>query len=101
DEPELHLHPLLQSGILEYLRAQTRSARVQFILATHSASLMNEATYQELYVLTPPTGDPDYNQLVQIASSEEKLALMRELCGDMQVLTACRNLICIEGEVPS
>jgi ABC-type Mn2+/Zn2+ transport system ATPase subunit len=100
DEPELHLHPLLQSRLLEYLRNLTRQGNVQFVLATHSPSLLNAASHDELFVLMPPSDNGGKNQLVQLASSADRLAALRDLCGDAQVLTACRSIICIEGEYP-
>ncbi len=101
DEPELHLHPLLQEAVLQYVRELAQAGGVQFIIATHSPTLLNLASEEELYVLTPRTDDPDYNQLVKIADTGDRLTEMRRLCGDMYVLTACRNIICIESEAPS
>ena len=101
DEPELHLEPLLQARLLNYLRVLTSSGSVQFILATQSSVLLNAANSDELYVLTPPTQDPEYNQLVRLADSDSRLQAMRELSGDTYVLTACRSIICVEGELPS
>lgn len=100
DEPELHLHPLLQARLLEYLRSLTQRGNVQFVLATHSPSILNAATHDELFVLMPPSDNGGQNQLVQLAASADRLAALRDLCGDAQVLTACRSIICIEGEYP-
>lgn len=101
DEPELHLHPVLQARLLDYLRALAARGRVQFVLATHSPTLLAAAEYTELFVLTPPLSGEPQNQLVQLADSHERLAAMRDLCGDTYVLTACRSIVCLEGEAPA
>ena len=101
DEPELHLHPALQTRLLDYLRERTQGGGVQFIMVTHSPTLLSAASYDELYVMMPPTGSQSVNQLVRLADSSDRLQAMRGLCGDTYVLTSCRSIICIEGEPPS
>lgn len=53
DEPELHLHPLLQLNVLEYMRALARDERAQFIFTVHSPSLLDALTKDELFLLSP------------------------------------------------
>ena len=50
DEPELHLHPNLQGKILDYLRNLAIRERVQFVLATHSPTIVEQATSDELFL---------------------------------------------------
>lgn len=102
DEPEIHLHPYLQARMVEYLRAITSQGGVQFILTTHSTTIIEAADYDELFVLNPPmTDDASENQLVQLATTAEKLCALRALTGDTHALTVGRKLLCIEGELPS
>lgn len=96
DEPEIHLHPLLQTKFLEYLREVVSRGGTQFVVATHSASILNEAFHDELFVLSPPRRTV-VNQLVRPATSGERLDAVRELCGDTHVLTSCRKILCVEG----
>lgn len=100
DEPEIHLHPYLQARLLEYLRALSDNGQVQFIVATHSPSILDAADFDELFVLQPPSKDGD-NQLVQLATSADRLSLLRQLSGPTYSLTVGRKLLCVEGEFPS
>ena len=99
DEPEIHLHPLLQTKFLEYLREVVSRGGTQFVVATHSASILNEASHDELFVLSPPRL-VGANQLVRPAASAQRLDALRGLCGDTHVLTSCRKIICVEGIAP-
>lgn len=99
DEPEIHLHGVLQILLLDYIRdLATRGS--QFVMATHSPMLIGASRYQELFMLTPYTGVAGSNQLVQVANSQERLEVMRATLGGDYVLTACRNIVCIEGKSP-
>jgi ABC-type cobalamin/Fe3+-siderophores transport system ATPase subunit len=97
DEPELHLHPALQSNLVAYLRELSVSNEAQFILCTHSTTIIDSAAEGELFVLTPPatTGG---NQLLPVASSQEKLEMIRELTGSAYTVTRCRPIVYVEGE---
>lgn len=97
DEPELHLHPALQSNLVAYMRELSTSGEAQFILCTHSTTILDSAAEGELFVLTPPatTGG---NQLLPIASSQEKLEAIRELTGSAYTVTRCRPIVYVEGE---
>ena len=98
DEPELHLHPNLQGKILSYLRNLSGRDGVQFILATHSTTIVEQASSDELFLLRPAelvsVGE---NQLVRIASSEEKLQMMREVFGSTTNITAMKKVVVVEG----
>src|SRR6266403_5830933 len=53
DEPELHLHPNLQGKVLDYIRTLALGENIQFILATHSPTIVEQSTSEELYLLRP------------------------------------------------
>lgn len=102
DEPELHLHPNLQGKILDYIRNLAIREHVQFVLATHSPTIVEQATSDELYLLRPSeTVAQDANQLSKIASDDERLALMREVFGSTSNITAMRNILVVEGSAAS
>jgi energy-coupling factor transporter ATP-binding protein EcfA2 len=100
DEPELHLHPALQSRMLDYLRSIVSRGGVQFIITTHSSNLLNATTEAELYLLMPQSElIESANQLLQ-ADNAERLEGVRMLCGETYPITACRTILCLEGELP-
>lgn len=98
DEPELHLHPNLQLKVLDYLRVLTSQHLTQVIVATHSPTIVEGATFDELFLLRPlEFVPPEDNQLVRIAQDEDRLAVLRSLFGSTHNLTSLQPLIVIEG----
>lgn len=98
DEPELHLHPVLQGKILDYIRTISIRESVQFVLATHSPTLVEHANSEELFLLRPSElVDGDHNQLMKVASDDEKLEVIREVFGSTSNVTAMRPLLVVEG----
>lgn len=99
DEPELHLHPILEGRVLDYIRNIVSKGGIQFVITTHSPVLLNNATFEELFLLSPKTTDGG-NQLTRLVDEDSRLDALRILCGDTYSLTALRNLVCVEGESP-
>lgn len=98
DEPELHLHPNLQLKVLDYLRVLASSAHTQIIVATHSPTMVEYASFEELFLLRPvELADTEQNQLVQVASDEERLAFLRGAFGSTSNLTAMQSVVLVEG----
>jgi GTPase SAR1 family protein len=98
DEPELHLHPNLQIKVLDYLRLLTTRSNTQVILATHSPTIVEYASFEELFLLRPiELVGLDENQLVQVASDEERLRFLRDVFGTTANLTAMQPIIIVEG----
>lgn len=97
DEPEIHLHPLLQLNVLEYMRQLARENRAQFIFTTQSPVLLDALEERELFLLSPP-GFVSDNQLSQLVSSGERLEIARELTGSTHLLTRAKPIVFVEGE---
>jgi predicted ATP-dependent endonuclease of OLD family len=98
DEPELHLHPNLQLKVLDYLRVLTTGAHTQVIVATHSPTMVEYASFEELFLLRPvELVEAEKNQLVQVASDEERLSFLREVFGSTANLTALQPVVLVEG----
>ncbi len=98
DEPELHLHPNLQLKVYDYFRLLVSQGKTQIILASHSPTLVEYSTYEELFLLRPIELVPaNENQLIRVATDEEKLQLLRSLYGSTSNLTAMQPIIVVEG----
>jgi hypothetical protein len=103
DSPEAYLHPTLQRNLLEYLRksvrdAESRGERLQFIIATHSTTIINEATPEDLYVMVFPDQTPNGNQIIKITMDEDKLHLIREILGDVGYLASGKPILLVESK---
>lgn len=98
DEPELHLHPNLQLKVLDYFRVLASSAHIQIIVATHSPTMVEYASFEELFLLRPvELSDLEQSQLVQVANNEERLAFLRGTFGTTANLTAMQSVVIVEG----
>jgi len=99
DEPELHLHPNLQIKLFDYLRLLAAEGYLQVIMTTHSPTIVEHASFDELYVLRPPSlvSSPSDNQLSRVATDEEKLSTLRHLFGTTSNITAMQPVIVVEG----
>ncbi len=98
DEPELHLHPNLQLKVLDYLRVLTSRQRTQVIVATHSPTIVEGATFEELFLLRPlELVQGEDNQLVRVAQDEDRLAALRTLFGSTHNLTSLQPVVVVEG----
>lgn len=97
DEPELHLHPLLQLQLLEYLRVRASRGEAQFIVATHSTTMLDALRDDELWLLNPPVQSRD-NQLSRLSNDFERLEAARGLTGSTNLLTRAKPVVFVEGE---
>jgi AAA15 family ATPase/GTPase len=105
DTPEAYLHPTLQRNLLHYIRSSVkeggnRGEKLQFFIATHSTTIINEATPEELFVMRFPDESVDGNQITKIATEKEKLHLIRDILGDIGFasLATGKPLLLLEGK---
>ena len=102
DEPELHLHPNLQLKVLDYLRVLSSNSQTQIIVATHSPTMVEYASFEELFLLRPvELAGAGQNQLLQVATDEERLAFLRGAFGSTSNLTAMQPIVLVESVLES
>ncbi len=101
DEPEIHLHPALQGHLAHYLRQVSSETGAQFILATHSPTLVDAAGENELFVLMPSEFVGGGNQFRQLLTQADRLDVVRELVGSASLITRARPIVFVEGETVS
>src|SRR4030066_1121710 len=71
DEPDAHLHLILQDAIYGELRSAAMEKRSQLIIATHSEVIINSVEPRELYVL--------FDGPRRVADTRERTNLIRSL----------------------
>lgn len=93
DEPDAHLHVILQDGIYNELKTAARKNNSQLIIATHSEVVINAVDPRELYALldTPK----------KLASNGERATLIRSLpvLSNLDIVQAREkgNVLYVEG----
>lgn len=97
DEPEIHLHPLLQLQLLDYLRSMAGANAAQFILATQPPTLLDALADDELWLVSPAGLRPG-NQLSRLTTSQERLEVARTITGSTHLLTRAKPIVFLEGE---
>jgi hypothetical protein len=97
DEPEIHLHPLLQLNVLAYMREVAQKDEVQFIFTTQSPALLDALEPGELFQVNPVRLSPD-NQFIRLSDSREHLEAARRIMGSTHLLTRSKPIVFIEGE---
>lgn len=101
DEPDLHLHPTLQVSLIDYLRALSNRGEAQFVITTHSPTILDALSDEELFLLAPVAAAGDANQFIRVATSHERLETIRSVTGSTHLLTRCRPIVYLEGERPT
>jgi len=101
DSPESHLHPSLQNLFLKFIRiaiekSKLQNQNLQFIISTHSPVIINEASKDELFLMTYP--NLDENQL--IATSDFDLHKLQFYLGNLglSAFTFGKPLLLLEGQ---
>lgn len=98
DEPELHLHPALQSDMVAYFRHLAQSDSIQFIVATHSPTMIDAAQPDELFILMAWQASWNGNQFSKLADNADRLLAIKELLGSAYTYSRGRPVLFIEGE---
>jgi hypothetical protein len=101
DEPDLHLHPTLQASLVEYLRDMADRDEIQFIITTHSPTILDTVRDDELFLVAPVASVGDGNQFLQVTTSQERLETIRQLTGSTHSVTRGRPIVFVEGMPPS
>jgi predicted ATPase len=91
EEPEIHLHPLLQKEFLRFLLEDTQN---QYILSTHSHALMTPGIDCNVIHLWQEEG---VTRSRTVESTEHSLDVLRDLGIDASDLLQARSVIWVEG----
>lgn len=92
DEPDAHLHVILQDSIYSELRTAAQKNNSQLVIATHSEVVINAVDPRELCALV---GKPR-----KLADGSEKSALLRSLSlsnMDIMLVLEKKNILYLEG----
>ncbi|MFD9658502.1 AAA family ATPase [Streptomyces mirabilis] len=91
EEPEVHLHPALETALMQYLKNISKDCQV--LLTTHSTNFLDVGALRNVYMIRK---DPDSRiQLLDVAEAEE--AVPQELGIRLSSLFMYDRLVFVEG----
>lgn len=100
EEPEAHLHPQLQSKLLQYLKEQSKKEDMQIIVTTHSPTIAASVGLENIKVVTIDSNlkQPEFCSLSQCGlKPKDKYFVERWLDITKSILLFARAVLFVEG----
>ena len=92
EEPEVHLHPALETNMMRYLKSVSRGC--QIFISTHSTNFLDSADMQNVYLVSKPAGRTEI-QAVDLEEAEARIP--KELGLRLSSLFMFDRLVFVEG----
>lgn len=91
EEPEIHLHPALETSMMRYLKRI--SCNSQVFITTHSTNFLDTAEMNNVYLITKP----DSTEIQQLGIGEAEARIPHELGIRLSSLFMFDRLVFVEG----
>lgn len=92
EEPEIHLHPALETSMMRYLKRI--SLNCQVFITTHSTNFLDTAEMQNVYLISKP----DSTQIQKLDIEEAEAQIPKELGIRLSSLFMFDRLVFVEGQ---